>query len=352
LRQERDTLLAKLASLQYSFETDTSEISLVHIPGAPKDIMDQVERILHPQKLSMLPKLRPTKKYAHGTQTDSMDYYNVKKEADYASIEQEKEKFRQAYNLEKEINKELHLTLEEVQKDADRLETQYNRLSNDAEVALASERLTLKKHDEHVAIIQSQQSKISIIQADLDSLLMKYQKLERDHELLEKQIKVTEEIRVASRPMVDPLIYLETQWSKDRNKLLTETEQWKNAVQHLKLQNELLKDDLERNLANGPEPAEYAQLVGDYSVAKDQLKKLAEQVRIQTSSICNLESQLLKTESNLSTRMTQLKNAQFQLGQLKKDTLKKENLIKDQGLQIEKLNKTIKELQGKAKLEL
>jgi hypothetical protein len=347
LRLQRDSLKAKLQLFRGSIESDSSEPSSVSRPP----VKSEIAKILNPKKFSMLPTLHASKKYDHSTQTDYMDYFDVSQETKLSLMEQERDKFKQSYDLEKQINRELNISLEQLRRDAHNLEKQFTQLSNDAEVALASERLANQTVFEHLKTISEQKERIVKLEADLDEMTSRYGKVERDYEVLSRTVTTAEEIRKRMQPRIDPVIYLESEWAKDRTKYYTETEHLKAQLESVMMQNQLLKSELESKVSGMPQPAEYAETLAKLSIGQDEIKKLKNELRSSQSQVVTLEAQLEKLRAIQSTRANHLKNAQFQVSLLKKEVERKENTIKEQLNSVETMQKAIEKLQSKAKLD-
>jgi chromosome segregation ATPase len=347
LRIQRDSLKAKLQMFQNSIESDSSEPTTT-----PRSaIKSEIGKILNPKKFSMLPVLRASKMYDHATQTDHMDCFDVSQEAKLSLIEQERDQYKQSYDLEKQINHELNVSLEQLRSDAQQLEEQFTKLSNDAEIALASERLANDTVHKHLKTIQEQKQRIVKLEADLEEMTCRYGKVERDYEILSRTVTTAEEVRKHMQPRIDPVIYLESEWAKDRTKYYTETEHLKAQLESAMMRNQLLKSELESKVSGMPQPTEYAETLAKLSLSQDEVKRLSNELRSSQSQIVTLEAQLEKLRTIQSSTLTRMKNAQFQVSLMKKDTERKENMIKEHTSDLETMRREIERLQAKVKLD-
>jgi septal ring factor EnvC (AmiA/AmiB activator) len=159
--------------------------------------------------------------------------------------------------LEKELNRELNEYLGLLKTEAESLETKYTKLSNDAEIALSSERLALDNLNQRDSLINDLQLK----QTELSQLNSNLQKqisdLKSEYKVLEKTLKAYE--NVYSNP-IDPIVYLESQWTKDRERFIKENENLARQVDKLQLQNNALTKEIEIKMSSYPDPVEHANL--------------------------------------------------------------------------------------------
>ncbi len=299
LRIECNRLKSKLEYFAGAVETDESETGASFVRGIPENVMQEVGRILNPKAnmvstrglIVKMPKLYPSKRQDSMTQTDPADTWDPSVDEKVKHLAVENEKLRHSYQLEKDINSELITSVQILKGEIDKLSTQFTQLSNDAEVALASERLAMDKLDEQDRLVQDRGLQISTLSQELDRITKDRNNLEREYHAIKKAYEALEKARVTS---IDPLAFLETQWAKDRHEFYEETSVLKGSLHYLENENKLLKSDLSEKVSSLPDPAEYAKLVAERNIQSEKIKRLESKVNSHTGTIVTLEAQVLK----------------------------------------------------------
>ena len=162
------------------------------------------------------------------------------------------------------------------------LSIQYTKLSNDAEVALASERVAL---DQLEALERSVHEKTK----KLVSLEKAYEKLDVEHQVIKGAYNILE--KKGEQVTIDPLLFLETQWAKDRHEFYTQTTALQSQISDLSAENHSLKEKIKEW---GPDKVEVANMAKELSELKKKVKTLKSEDRIKEGKCCAWESQVLK----------------------------------------------------------
>lgn len=170
-------------------------------------------------------------------------------------------------------------------------------MSNDAEVALASERVALDQTDSLERSLHACQKRVSEVQSAYSSLEKIHSQLEKEHDILKAQAQVwqTEREREKERYTIDPLLFLETQWRKDRTEFHQKVQELQGVLSSLERENEALKSDLRGIRQNGgADSVEVVRLSGELSVVTDKLRRMEGEMSVIEGRDVAAQAQILK----------------------------------------------------------
>ena len=204
---------------------------------------------------------------------------------------------QQSYRIEKDINQELISSVQSLKQEINNLSTQFTTLSNDAEVALASERVALDQTDSLERSLEQTQKKLSDMQSAYTFLEKSYGKLEKEHEIVKATANLyqSEREREKERYTIDPLLFLETQWKKDRSEFHDKVQELQGALSVLVREKEALMQDLRVSRENGGgDGVEVIRLTGELSVVSDKLRRIEADVSVRDGRDVAVQAQLLK----------------------------------------------------------
>lgn len=208
----------------------------------------------------------------------------------------EKDAIEQKLKIEKDINTELINSVQTLKQEIDNLSRQFTQLSNDAEVAVASERVALEKLDGLDRTIKDKKFQLDQSNAKYKALESQFKALEREYQIVLGANQILEKNQ--DKTTIDPLLFLESQWTKDRNEFYQHTTALKGSIHFLETENRMLKSELKSRLDGMPDQVEVANLVAKLALATDKIKKLEENIRKQNSKVMAFESHILKVVFN------------------------------------------------------
>ena len=119
-----------------------------------------------------------------------------------------------------------------------------------------------------------------------------YGKLDVEYQVIKGAYTILE--KKGEQSSMDPLLFLETQWAKDRHEFYTQTTGLQSQITSLTSKNTALNDEI-KNLKTGvPDQAEYTRIIKELSMFKNKVKTLEADDRVKEGKCCALESQVLK----------------------------------------------------------
>ena len=300
-------------------ETSTSR-------AIPKKISEEVGRILNPKQ--SLPKVHVARKQEESTQTNNDDYYDADMAVELQKTSGERDQLRQSFQIEKDLNQELVSTIHSFRSEISQLENSLTTLSNDLEVALASERLATDKLEAHEILIRERNLQISEITETFNNLHHEYSILQKNYIIAKTENETYDKQRNAQK--IDPLLFLESQWTKDRTEFYQETTALKGSLQFLQSENNILRGQVESKLEGYPDLEAYAEMVANHSLTTDKLRQTENQLSVKEGACTSLVAQVLKLETILDSKERTLKESNQQIALLRKDLARKGTLIQEQ----------------------
>ncbi|KAJ3327178.1 hypothetical protein HDU91_004436, partial [Kappamyces sp. JEL0680] len=264
------------------------------------------------------------------------------------ALQSDYDKIKQSYQVEKDVNSELIASVQGLKSEINKLSSQFTQLSNDAEVALAAERVAMDRLDEQDRLVRERGFQISTLNQELDRITKDRNSLEREYHAIRKAYEALEKVQTSS---LEPLAIFETQWAKERKEFYEENTVLKGSLHFLESENRLLRSDLEDKVSSLPDAVTHAHLIAETSLSREKIKKLETKINSQAGEMATLEAKIVKLETQLDAKAKQAKDLAFSLNFYKQDAPKKESMLKDVQERLRVLQGTIAATESKAKLE-
>ncbi|KAJ3276366.1 hypothetical protein HDV01_004989 [Terramyces sp. JEL0728] len=246
------------------------------------------------------------------------------------------------YQVEKDINQTLYNEVEHLKNEIKSLETNYTKLSSDAEIVFSSNELITKKYQS----LQSKNEEHAIRNAELVSVAKKLQTslylLQKEKETLEKANHQIELLNIKSQSTLETIPMLEKLIDQDKDKYTTEINLLQQAVDLLKKENQEMKSEKINS-------SEYYLLMANNSANMDLIDKLEKELQCQIESMIENKQLINKQQTAIKTKTIENKKLVKINEDLRSNLKHKESIINGQKIRLENTQEKYDELANKYK---
>ncbi|KAJ3322901.1 hypothetical protein HDV06_002560 [Boothiomyces sp. JEL0866] len=246
------------------------------------------------------------------------------------------------YQMEKDINQTLYSEIEQLKNEIKVLETNYTKLSNDAEIVFSSNQLitnnyqTLQNKNED--LLSKNQELVSIAKKLKTSLYL----LQKEKETLEKTNHQIELINIKSQSTLETIPILEKIIDQDKDKFKNQINLLRQTVEILERENKELKN--EKIDAN-----EYYLLMANNSNNTDLIDKLEKELQNQIETMIENKQIINKQQNIIKCKTVENKKLLKSIEDLRANLKHKESIINGQKIRLENCQERIDELDHKFK---
>lgn len=239
-------------------------------------------------------------------------------------------------------------TISVVRGDISKLENNLTSLSNDLEVSMAAERLANNRADDLEILVRERNVQISELTESFNKIHHEYNSLQKEYIIVKTENETNVKLQSVA---INPLEFLETQWTKDRNEFYKEASSLKGSLHYLEVQNSQLKSTLNQRIQNSPDMHDYSKLAGENSLRADKIRQLEGELSLKENACASLVAQVLNLETIIDSKQRQIKDSTQQINLLRKDISRKGLLIQEQATKISGLEKCNLVNEQKSRLE-
>ncbi|KAJ3262533.1 hypothetical protein HK103_000062 [Boothiomyces macroporosus] len=249
------------------------------------------------------------------------------------------------YQMEKDINQTLYAEVEQLKNEIKVLESNYTKLSNDAEIVFSSNQLITSNYQ----TVQNKNEELAAKNQELVSITKKLKTslylVQKEKETLEKTNHQIEMINIKSQSTLETIPILEKIIDQDKDKFTNEIKLLKQTIDILERENKELKNEkIDTN--------EYYLLMANNSNNIDLIDKLEKELQSQIESMIENKQLINKQQNAIKSKTIENKRLLKSIEELRANLKQKESIIAGQKIRLENSQEKIDELTSKFKSNL
>ncbi|KAL2912645.1 hypothetical protein HK105_207861 [Polyrhizophydium stewartii] len=153
----------------------------------------------------------------------------------------------------------------------------------------------------------------------------------------------------AADPAADPVAVLELQWLADRERLTADITMLQRTIQGLERENQSIRDEMGARMASMHSESEWALMIAKVTIAKDESRRAATELRERMSVIETLQSHVSALEAAAEVHKKDAKVLKDRIAKLKDEKTQRDAQLKAALARVAECERTIKAADARAR---